>query len=122
MGKIGAFINDPEHGEYCHVTLDSGETLFVSHEQHGPGFGFGRIGIGVSESWGPDADRIFACDLETREGRATLVQMARDAGLDITDGSPLRTLVHYIKDCRSVAEVSAKSAALSRRNDAPGSA
>lgn len=35
MGKVGRFVTDPKGGAYCQVTLDSGETMLVSHDSMG---------------------------------------------------------------------------------------
>jgi hypothetical protein len=105
MTKVGRFVTDPRVGSYCQMTLDSGEKVLVSHEH-------ARLTVEISRFFGFSSDRIFACDLDTPEGRALLARLTRAAEPGSADATPLGALVKSLTDCGSAAEVRARCAAL----------
>ncbi len=110
MARVGPFITDPRAGAYCRVTLDSGEKVLVNHDKGG--FKGGRLTIEVMKFMGFSSDRIFACDLDSTEGKAALTQLTRDAQPGGVDATPLGAFVKYVTDCGSVGEVKTRCAAL----------
>jgi hypothetical protein len=112
MAKVGRFVTDPKAGAYCQITLDSGEKIIVNHDKGG--FAGGRLTIEVSKLFGLSSDRIYACDLETADGRATLQKLTRGAEPLSSGATPLGALVNYVKDCGTTADVKARCAALMR--------
>lgn len=113
MGKVGRFVTDPRAGAYCQVVLDSGEKIIVNHDKGG--FKGGWLTIEASKFMGFSSDRIFACALDSPEGRAALTELTRDAREGSVEATPLGAFVQYVKDCRSVADVKARCATLLSR-------
>jgi len=110
MAKVGPFIIDPKVGAYCRITLDSREKILVNHDKGG--FKGGLLTIEVSKLLGWSADQVFTCDLDSPEGKAALAQLTGASSMGSVRGTPLGAFVEYIKDCRSVADVKTKCAAL----------
>jgi len=108
MAKVGPFITDPKAGAYCRITLDSGEKVIVNHEKGG--FKGGRLTIEVSRLMGLSSDRIFTCGLDSPEGAAALDTLTRAA--QGAEATPLGAFVTCVRECRSVAEVRSRCAAL----------
>jgi len=109
MGKVGRFVTDPKAGAYCHVTLDSGEKIVVNHDRGG--FKGGRLTMEITKWWG-GGQRIFACDLDSTEGRAAIAQLTKGVPEGSAGATPLGAFVEHVKDCKSVDEVKTKCAAL----------
>jgi hypothetical protein len=109
MTKVGRFITDPKAGAYCQITLDSGEKIVVNHDKGG--FKGGKLGIETSKWWG-GGQRVFGCDLDTAEGKATLAKLTRGAAEGSALATPLGALVEYVKECKSVDEIKARCAVL----------
>lgn len=114
MAKVGPFITDPKAGAYCQITLDSGEKLIVNHDKGG--FKGGRITIELSKFMGFSSERIFACELDSPEGQAAMVQLTRDAREGSVEATPLGAVVECVKRCGSVAEVKGRCATLMSRS------
>jgi hypothetical protein len=105
MAKVGRFVVDPKAGSYCQITLDSGEKILVNHDRS-------RVTIELSKLFGFSSDRVFACDLDTPEGRAALEKLRRGVHADSADATPLGAFVKYVKDCGTAADVRARCEAL----------
>ena len=114
MAKVGRFVTDPKAGAYCQITLDSGQKLIVNHDKGG--FKGGRLTIEVSKLMGLSSERIFVCDLDSREAKAALERLTRGAPRDSAAATPLGAFVEYVKDARTVDEVKTKCAALLDRS------
>jgi len=110
MARVGRFVTDPKAGAYCQITLDSGEKIIINHDKGG--FKGGRLTIEVPKFMGFSSDRIFACDLDSPEGKAALAEMTGDAPEGSVEATPLGAFVKYVKDCGSVALVKTRCAAL----------
>jgi hypothetical protein len=110
MGKVGRFVTDPKAGAYCQLTLDSGEKIIVNHDQGG--FKGGHLTIEVSKFMGFSSDRIYACDLDSPQGKAILTHLTREARPGSVAATPLGAFVEYVKDCGSVADMKTRCAAL----------
>jgi hypothetical protein len=110
MGKVGRFVTDPKAGAYCQIVLDSGEKIIVNHDKGG--FKGGWLTIEASKFLGFSSDRIFACPLDSPEGRAVFTELTRDAREGSAEATPLGAFVQYVKDCRSVADVKTRCATL----------
>jgi hypothetical protein len=110
MGKVGRFVTDPKAGAYCQIVLDSGEKIIVNHDKGG--FKGGRLVIEASRFMGFSSDRIFVCDLDSPGGVIALANLTRHAEPGSVDATPLGAFVGYVKDCRSVADVRTRCAAL----------
>lgn len=98
MAKVGRFVSDPKAGAYCQITLGSGEKIIVNHDKGG--FKGGHVTIEVSKFMGFSSDRIFACDLESPEGKAALARLTRDAPPGSVEATPLGAFVEQIKGWR----------------------
>lgn len=109
MAKVGRFVTD-HAGTFCQITLDSREKILVGHV--GRGFNDGSITIEVLKFLRFTADRIFACDLESPEGRAALTRLTRDARPGSIEATALGAFVAHAKTCKSVADVKTSCAAL----------
>ncbi len=108
MAKVGRFVTDPNAGAYCQIALDSGEKVIVSHDKGG--FKGGRLTIELSKFMGFSSEHIFACDLESPEGKAALVRLTQGARRGSVEATPLGAFVEYIKGCGSVAEIKTRCA------------
>jgi hypothetical protein len=106
MGKVGRWITDPKAGAYCTVTLDSGEQIIINHDKGG--FKGGWLTVERLKFLGFSSDRIFACNLDSQEGKAALTFLTRDAQARSIDATPLGAFVNYLKTCPSLAEVKAR--------------
>jgi hypothetical protein len=109
MAKVGPFINDPKVGGYCRITLDSGDKLIVNHDK--ADVKGGRVTIEVSKLMGFSSERIFACDLESAEGKHAVARLTQD----VTPGSgatPLGVFVAFVAQCASAADVKSRGATL----------
>ena len=113
MAKVGRFVTDPKAGAYCHITLDSGEKIIVNHDKGG--LQGGRLVIEAPKFMGFSSDRVFACVLDSPEGRTALAQLTRGAPDGSVQATPLGAFVGYVKDCKSIAEVKTRCAALLSR-------
>jgi hypothetical protein len=110
MAKVGRFVTDPRASAYCQITLDSGEKIIVNHDKGG--FKGGSLTIELSRLMGFSSERIFACNLDSPEGKAALGRLTLDARPDTVEATPLGAFVEYVKDCGSAAEVKRRCAAL----------
>lgn len=110
MAKVGRFITDPKVGTYCQITLDSGEKVLVNHEKGG--FKGGWLTIEVSKLLGFSSDRIFACDLDTAQGKIMLDRLTAHAKAGSADATPLGAFVNVVKACNSVATLKSRCSAL----------
>jgi hypothetical protein len=110
MAKVGRWVTDPKAGAYCKITLDSGEKILVNHDKGG--FQGGLLTIERIKLLGLSSDRIFACNLDSHEGKAALTFLTRDAQERSIDATPLGAFVKYLKNCRSIDEVKSRCASL----------
>lgn len=110
MGKVGRWVTDPKAGAYCTITLDSGEKIIVNHEKGG--FKGGWLRIERLKLLGFSSDRIFACNLDSDDGKTALSFLTRDAQEKSLDATPLGAFVKYLQTCQSVDEVKARCASL----------
>src|SRR5688572_14363425 len=110
MAKVGRFVIDPKAGAYCQITLDSGEKIIVNHDKGG--FKGGRITIEKSKLMGFSSERIFACDLDSPEGKAAIARLTRDARQGSVEATPLGAVVECVKACASAADVKTRCAGL----------
>jgi hypothetical protein len=110
MAKVGQWVTDPKAGAYCKITLDSGEKVIVNHDKGG--FKGGLLTIEALKFMGLSSDRIFACNLDSPEGKTALGVLTRDALAQSVDATPLGAFVKYLQSCRSVAEVKSKCESL----------
>lgn len=101
MAKVGRFVTDPRAGSYCRITLESGEKIIVSHDKS-------RLAIELPKLFGLNADRLFACELNTSLGQALLSRLTRGAQAGTADATPLGGLVKYVVDCGTAADVKAR--------------
>ncbi|HKZ07473.1 MAG TPA: hypothetical protein VJU81_18545 [Methylomirabilota bacterium] len=112
MAKVGAFVTDPGAGAYCQIKLDSGEKVLVNHPKGG--FKGGPVTITEVKWMGlASGETLFECDLDSPEGKALLTRL-RPVSVppDSAWATPLGILVAHVQECRSLAEVRARCAAL----------
>lgn len=110
MAKIGRFISDPKAGAYCRITLETGEKIVVGHDQGG--FKGGWIIIERPKLMGLTSDRIFACHLDSVEGKTALSFLTRETQGRSLEATPLGAFVKYLSTCHSIDEVRARCTAL----------
>ena len=109
MAKVGRFITDPKAGAYCQITLDSGEKVIVNHDKGG--FKGGNLTIETTKWWG-GGQRVFACNLDSPEGKAALTRLTGGAAEGSVQATPLGAFVERVKDCKSVEDLKARCTAL----------
>jgi hypothetical protein len=109
MTKVGRFITDPKAGSYCQITLDSGEKVIVNHDKGG--FKGGNLTVETTKWWG-GGTQVFACNLDSPEGKAVLARLTRGAPEGSVLATPLGAFVEWVKDCKSVEDIKARGAAL----------
>lgn len=110
MSKVGQFVTDPAAGVYCHITLDGGDKILVSHDKRS--FDSGHLAVEQSKWMGLSSERLFSIDLDTEHGRAAMHRLTAGAEAGSAWATPLGALVEYLKDCRTVDEVRARGEAL----------
>ena len=102
MAKVGRFVVDPRAGSYCHVTLDSGDKLLVSHEKAGA---LGKVTVALVKRWGLSSEPLFDCSLDGLEGQELLARLTAGAAPGSADATPLGAVVNHLKDCVSLGDV-----------------
>ena len=111
MTKVGRFVSDPRAGAYCHVILDSGERVLVSHDRGG--FKGGSVTIQEVRWWGlVSGEILFRCDLDQEDGRRILAHLTLGALPASARATPLGAFVEYVKDARSLGDLKVRCAAL----------
>ena len=108
--ETGSGTTDPNAVAYCTITLDSGEKVIINHEKGG--FKGGWLRIEQVKLFGLSSEPIFACNLDSDDGKTALSFLTRDAQEKSLDASPLGAFVKYLQTCRSVDEVKARVASL----------
>jgi hypothetical protein len=88
--------------------------IVVNHDKGG--FKGGWLTIEATKLFGFSSDRIFACSLDSPEGKGALAQLTCDAKEDSAEATPLGAFVRYVKDCTSVADVQERCKALLARS------
>ena len=106
MAKVGRWINDPHAGTYCTIKFDNGEQIIVNHDKQN------WLTIERLKLLGFSSDRVFACNLDSEEGRTVLAFLTRHAERGGRHVTPLGAFVNYLTDCHSVDEVKAACRAL----------
>lgn len=115
MARIGGLMTDPNVGAYCHIKLDDGKVL-LNHDWRSLDRGTVTItevkwqwlGLGSRET-------IFCCDLEGPEGQAVRTVLTRGAAPGNAAATPLGPFIEVLKECRTMDDVRARCAALSRQ-------
>jgi hypothetical protein len=110
MGKVGRFVSDPKEGAYCQITLDSGEKILVNHDKGG--FKGGRLTISQVKWLGLGSETVFECDLDSAAGRVAMAGLTKSVDPGSARATPLGAFVEHVKDCKDVAAVTSRCAAL----------
>jgi hypothetical protein len=111
MAKIGQFVTDPKEGAYCHMTLDSGERILVSHDQGG--FKGGTLTVLETRWWGfATGETFLTCDLDSPAGRAAMARLTRGVDPKSARATPLGAFVDSLADCKSLADVRSRCTAI----------
>jgi hypothetical protein len=111
MAKIGTFVVDPKAGSYCHLTLDSGDRLVVSHDQGG--FKGGMLTVLETRWWGfATGETLLTCDLDSPQGKASMTRLTQGVDPKTARATPLGAFVYALADCKSLADARAKCVAL----------
>jgi hypothetical protein len=111
MAKIGTFVVDPKAGSYCHVGLDSGERIIISHDQGG--FKGGTLSVLETRWWGfTTGETLLTCDLDSPVGRAALARLTQGVDPKSARATPLGAFVYALAECKSLADVRARCTAL----------
>ena len=110
MVKVGRFVTDPKAGAYCTITLDSGEKVLINHEKGG--FKGRWLRIERVKFFGLSSDSIFACNLDSDDGKSAFRFLTRDAAEQSPDATPLGAFAKYLQSCQSVEEVNARCRSL----------
>jgi hypothetical protein len=107
MAKIGTFVVDPKAGSYCHLTLDSGDRLVVSHDQGG--FKGGTLTVLETRWWGfATGETLLTCDLDSPQGKAALARLTQGVDPKSARATPLGAFVYALAECKSLADARAK--------------
>jgi hypothetical protein len=118
MAKVGRWVSKPNAGAYCKMTFDNGEKVFITHDKGG--FKGGWLTIDRLTFFGLHSDRVFACNLDSEEGKTALSYLARDVEPRSLDATPLGAFVKYLKSSGSVDEVKARCRSLMAIHRSPG--
>jgi hypothetical protein len=110
MAKVGRWVTDPEAGAYCKMTFDNREKIVIKHDKGG--FNGGWLTIDRVTFFGFTSDRVFACNLDSDEGKTALGYLTRDVESRSLDATPLGAFVKYLKTSGSVDEVKARCRSL----------
>ncbi|HJR04574.1 MAG TPA: hypothetical protein VKA83_23235 [Methylomirabilota bacterium] len=110
MPRVGRFVTDPGAGAYCHITMDGGEKVVVSHDKGG--FKGGLLTIEISRLMGLRSERVLSCNLDSPAGGALLAWLTRGAEPGSLAATPLGAAVELVKDAGSLAELRTRCAAL----------
>jgi hypothetical protein len=70
------------------------------------------LAIERSKFMGFSSDRIFACNLDSEEGKTALAYLTRGVQAGSVDATPLGAFVKYLQTCASVDELKARCSAL----------
>jgi hypothetical protein len=109
--KIGQFVTDPKEGAYCHMTLDSGERIIVSHDQGG--FKGGRLTVLETRWWGfATGETFLTCELDSSGGKAAMARLTQGVDPKSARATPLGAFVHCLSDCKSLADVRSRCTAI----------
>ena len=114
MGKVGRFVTDPKAGAYCQIALDSGEKVLVNHDKGG--FKGGRLSISQVKWLGLGGETLFECNLDGVAGKAAMAELTKGVDAGSARATPLGAFVEYVKDCRDVASLKSRCAALPASN------
>ena len=109
MSKVGHVVTDP-NGAYCHITLDSGDKILVSHDKRS--LDSGHLTVERSKWLGLSSDPIFTLDLDRAEDRAAIRRLTASAAPESAGATPLGALCEHLKDCRTVDESKQRATAL----------
>jgi hypothetical protein len=101
MGKVGRWITDPKAGAYCTITLDGGEKIVINHDKGG--FKGGRLTIERLKLFGFSSDRIFACDLDSQQGKTAVSFLTEKLSRRVSTR-------HHLERSLSTSEVASRSA------------
>ena len=118
MTKIGRWVTDLNAGAYCKLTFDSGEKIFINHDKGG--FKGGWIIIDRVTYFGFSSERVFACNLDSDEGKTALAYLTGDMDPRSLDATPLGAFVNFLKSATSVAEVKSRCKSLMAIHRDPG--
>ncbi len=110
MGKVGRFVSDPKAGAYCQIVLDSGEKILVNHDKGG--FKGGRLTISQVRWLGLGGETVFQCDLDSAAIKAAMVALTKGVDAGSARATPLGAFVEHVRDCKDIAAVKSKCAAL----------
>jgi hypothetical protein len=115
MARIGGLVTDPNVGAYCHIKLDDGKILL--NDDRGS---LDRGTVTITEvKWQwlglVSRETIFSCDLESPEGQAVRTFLTRGAAPGSAAATPLGAFIEVLKECRTINDVRARCAALSRQ-------
>jgi hypothetical protein len=110
VARAGRIVTDARAGAYCHVTLDGGEKIVVSHDRGG--IKGGMLAIEVSRLMGLSAKRIFACNLDSPQGQAILAWLIQGAAPGSLAATPLGAMVEFVREAATLGELKTRCAAL----------
>jgi hypothetical protein len=110
MTKVERWITDPEKGASCKLIFDNGEKIRIKHDKGW--FKGGWLTIDRVTFFGFNSDRVFACNLDSEEGKTALSYLTRDVEPRSLDATPLGAFVKYLKSSGSVDEVKARCRSL----------
>jgi hypothetical protein len=95
MTKVGRWVTDPKAGAYW---------ILINHDKGG--FKGGWIIIDRVKYFGFRSERVFACNLDSEEGKTALAEPRSP------DATPLGAFVKFRKSATSVVEVKARCKSL----------
>lgn len=110
MGKVGRFVSDPKAGAYCQIVLDGGEKILVNHDKGG--FKGGRLTISQVKWLGFGGETVFECDLDSVQGKAAMAGLTKGVDPGSARATPLGAFAEHVSNCKDVAAVKLKCAAL----------
>ncbi len=93
-------------GVYRRVRLGTGENVVVKYDQSG------LLTIEILKLMGFSSERIFACDVESPQGREVVAWLTRGAEPGSAAATPLGAAVAFVRESESLAELKRSCAVL----------
>ena len=110
MAKIGPWVKNRKGGESCKLKFDNGQRIVIKHDKGG--FKTGWLTIDRLTFFHVHSERVFACNLDSEEGKSALGYLTRDVEPKSLDATPLGAFVKYLKSSTSVEEVKGRCRSL----------
>jgi hypothetical protein len=110
MARVGPWRIHREGSTSCTVKLDSGERIVIKHDVGA--FQTGWVTIDRVKLFQLLPDRVFACNLDSKEGKTALAWLTWGIDPKSPEATPLGAFVKYLGHTGSIDEIRARCRAL----------